>query len=174
MLQRNILITYLLMGLWHGANWTFIVFGFIHAFYIIFGSLTKRYRDALNNWIGFQKVPAFFKLYSILVTFGLVCFSLFFFRANSISDSFMLISRSLHFGNIIESFLDILRNREVVFVILNIIILLWAEQIHARKNLIELIANKPVIIRWSIYLGFIFFILIFGMINQQEFIYFQF
>ncbi len=174
MLQRNILITYLLMGLWHGANWTFIVFGLIHAFYIIFGSLTKRYRDTLNQWIGLQKVPAFFNLYSILVTFGLLCFSLFFFRANSISDSFMLISRSLHFGNIIESFIDVLKNREVVFVILNIIVLLWAEQVHARKNLIELIANKPVIIRWSIYLGFIFFILIFGMINQQEFIYFQF
>ena len=173
-LNRNLVITYLLMGFWHGANWTFLLFGLVHSIYMIIESSTSQFRESLIQKSGLNKYPGLLNSISILITFGLLCFSIFFFRANSIRDSFIMISNSLNFANFADLTLDILKNKEVMFGILNVIILLIAEQFHAKHNLIRVISEKPVWLRWSVYLGFTFYVLLFGVFNRQVFIYFQF
>lgn len=88
----NLFITFLLSGLWHGANWTFVIWGALHGLYQIIGILTNKYRDKLKTRIHLKSTP----LESILQrtsTFALVCFAWLFFRANSIGDCKILLTK---------------------------------------------------------------------------------
>lgn len=89
----NLMIVFLVSGLWHGANWTFVLWGFLHGLYQVVGILTKPLREKLyqafripidaKGVIGMRRV----------VTFLLVCFAWIFFRANSTGDLGLLLSR---------------------------------------------------------------------------------
>jgi len=168
------MITWILMGFWHGANWTFLLFGLIHACYLIFENRSAVQREKFYAYVGLNKFPGIKNMLGILITFTLLCFSIFFFRAGSIGDSLQLISGSFNLSGSGRQFLDIIKNKELVFGILNIVLLLWVEQFHAKHNMIKTLAEKPVWLRWGIYVAFIFYLLMFGVINRQVFIYFQF
>jgi alginate O-acetyltransferase complex protein AlgI len=88
---RNIMITMVLGGLWHGAAWTFVAWGSIHGVGQLVGHLRRRRREAR----GLEPVPgsAFRTIVGQLVTFQIVCFAWIFFRADSISTAFTIIGR---------------------------------------------------------------------------------
>lgn len=173
-MQLNVVITFLLMGLWHGANWTFIVFGLMHGMFLVAEQQTGDYRKKLSKITGLDKMPGFKNFISWLFTFFLLCFSIVFFRSGSLAESLMLLGNAFNFENISVSIHGILSNRELIFGILQIVILLMAERYHARNNLIKWIGEKPIWFRWSVYVAFVFYILVFGIINRQVFLYFQF
>lgn len=89
----NIMIVFLVSGLWHGANWTFVVWGALHGLYQVIGSLTIKRRNRLVEKAGFSPTSAAVVWVRRLTTFILVAFAWLFFRANSISDAFLLIGR---------------------------------------------------------------------------------
>jgi D-alanyl-lipoteichoic acid acyltransferase DltB (MBOAT superfamily) len=62
-------------GLWHGANWTFIIWGALHGFYQVLGFITADARNAVVQWVGLPKVPWLYNLLQAGVTFMLVCFA---------------------------------------------------------------------------------------------------
>lgn len=173
-IYRNLVITFLLMGLWHGAAWTFVLFGLFHGIMLVLETITEKPVAAFYQRTGINKYPVLKKALGIIYMLSLVVFSLFFFRANSLSDSLLLLSNAFDFSNTAEALKAILKNLEVVFGIMMIIVLLWAEHFHAKHNLVKVIASKPIIIRWTAYIGFIFFVLLFGVLHQEKFIYFQF
>ncbi len=78
---RNILIVFLVSGLWHGASWTFIAWGALHGFYNVFGLATKGIRSGLAQKIGLHRLPRANKLINQLSIFCLVSFAWVFFRA---------------------------------------------------------------------------------------------
>ncbi|MFD2718422.1 MBOAT family O-acyltransferase [Hymenobacter monticola] len=85
----NLFFVFMVSGLWHGANWTFIAWGALHGFYQIFGRLTKDTRQLI-----IQKTRLSFLNHSVITistTFILVTFAWIFFRANTISDAFLII-----------------------------------------------------------------------------------
>ena len=91
----NLMVTFLLSGLWHGANWTFVLWGGLHGFYQVIGDL--------KNKIFKTDRPQFFLLtfFRIIITFTLVSFAWIFFRANTISDAFYIIKNiSSDFNNV--------------------------------------------------------------------------
>lgn len=173
-MQINVIVTFLLMGLWHGANWTFIIFGVIHGVILVIEQSTRTARERLFRTPLFFYLPGLRKTMGLLITFFLICFSILFFRANSLSDSMILLKNTFYFNHSLSIFTDLLKDRETLFGIIQIVILLSAEQFHSKRNLITWIDKKPVWFRWGLYIGFVFYILIFGMINRQEFLYFQF
>lgn len=170
----NIIITFLLMGLWHGASWTFIVFGLFHGIFLVLETVTEKLRTRTYDAVGISNKPRIKNILGNFFTMLLVVISLYFFRANHISDSFMMLRNSLDFTGTAEDLHYLLKNNELIFGILMIFILLWVEHLNAKKDILALIASKPLVIRWSIYSGFLFFILIFGVFHQTKFIYFQF
>jgi D-alanyl-lipoteichoic acid acyltransferase DltB (MBOAT superfamily) len=176
--KRNIyfylFITWALMGLWHGANWTFIIFGCIHAFFLSLSHGFKKEFDALISFMNKQIGKNLTKYLRILFTFSLICFSLFFFRANTLSDSLILINNAFIFDGWKESLRQLWINREVLFAIVQIIFLLLMEYYHHKSDLAVRLNKTNTIIRWGIYLAFIFMILIFGVFSREPFIYFQF
>lgn len=170
----NIVITFLLMGLWHGASWTFIVFGLFHGVFLVLETITENIRNKAYTVTGINEHQWIRNVIGSFSTLLLVTISLYFFRAANISDSFMMLKSSLDFTETREALIYMVRNNELTFGILMIIVLLMAEHYHARKDLVRAIASKPLVIRWSLYSGFVFFILIFGVLHQTKFIYFQF
>lgn len=88
----NLLITFLLSGLWHGANVTFIVWGAMHGLYQIFGILTGNIRKKINRAMGVSESGYGLRVRKMIVTFLLVDFAWIFFRANSIGDAGAIVS----------------------------------------------------------------------------------
>ncbi len=88
----NLFIVFLVSGLWHGANWTFVVWGALHGIYQIVGNLTIKKRNALVCKIGHSPDSRAVLWCRRVITFILVAVAWIFFRANSIGDAFTLIS----------------------------------------------------------------------------------
>ena len=82
----NLFIVFLVSGLWHGANWTFVIWGALHGFFRIFGSATKKWRMALYTKMGIKNDSRIFAAMQRFTTFFFVCLAWIFFRANSIAD----------------------------------------------------------------------------------------
>jgi hypothetical protein len=123
---------------------------------------------------GMNRVKAFRTTLGLLATFTVIIFSLFFFRANTLGDSMLLLSNAFDFSTFKQTLRYLISDNEVVFGILMIIALLSVEYVHERENLVNYVASRPIVVRWALYAGFVFFILFFGMLRNQEFIYFQF
>ncbi len=173
-LYFNLIITYLLMGLWHGANWTFVIFGLLNGIFLVLETITEKRRNWFNELTGINRSTFLKNLLGNIITLFLIIFTLFFFRGDNVKDSLLMLSNAVDFTHFGESLREILDNNELLFGIGMLVVLMVAEHIHEKHDLVRIIASKPMILRWSIYLGFIFFILVFGVLQKQKFIYFQF
>ncbi|MBR5308769.1 MAG: MBOAT family protein [Clostridia bacterium] len=96
----NIMIVFTVSGLWHGANMTFVIWGALHGFYQIIGRLTIKARNAMLSKIGLSEESILVKVWRTFFTFVLVTFAWIFFRANSISDLGVLLSKLVNLGGI--------------------------------------------------------------------------
>jgi hypothetical protein len=191
----GMLITMFLGGLWHGANWTFVCWGMLHAFYLVFSRLTKKTRKRIVKKLRLNKTPKLHKTLRILTTFSLVSFAWIFFRAQRISDAFYVIGNlfsglgeflkdSLHFlvnlGN--KAWGAFLINDEMGISHINLLVILSAMFIMELGHLLQrrndcitaVVKNKAPWIKWTVYYVLVFWIFIFGRFEDQAFIYFQF
>jgi len=173
-MYRNLVITYLIMGLWHGAAWTFVIFGLFHGVLLVLETVTERQRNWLFEKSRINDIPFIKITIGILFTFSILTFSLFFFRANSLKDSLLLISNAFDFSNFYASLKDIAKDYEVLFGMLMVVFLMITEYLHEKYDLVRILSSRNLILRWSVYISFIFFVLLFGVLHKQQFIYFQF
>ena len=96
---RNLLIVFLVSGLWHGANWTFIVWGALHGFYIIFGLVTKDWRNKIANASGMiVHYPGLYRFINQCIVFVLVTFAWIFFRAENFHKAKAVIHKLFEFN----------------------------------------------------------------------------
>ncbi|MFT4521799.1 MAG: alginate O-acetyltransferase complex protein AlgI [Bacteroidia bacterium] len=170
---RNVLIVFLVSGLWHGANWTYIIWGALNAFYFL-PSLLKQYRKNTMRQIhlppSFSKTVKFFQMAS---TFTLILFAWIIFRANNVAHAFSYIQEIFSTSLFeVPPFNEIPKMIKLVVLLFLFVFMEW----HGRtgKHVLEIIGltwKRP--IRWALYylvmLGIFFF-----SGQQQEFIYFQF
>jgi alginate O-acetyltransferase complex protein AlgI len=183
----NLFITFLISGLWHGANWTFIVWGALNGLYIIFENITLPIRKKITSFTSLNPSPAILKSLQVITTFSLITFAWIFFRANSMSDAYYIITHL--FSNINEQLIKIISgtaqdrksivflNQDKIAFVLAIISILVMEIIHAiqrHTGIRHMLSAKPVLLRWSIYLFLIFSIILFSNNDEYQFIYFQF
>jgi alginate O-acetyltransferase complex protein AlgI len=166
---RNTFIIFLVSGFWHGANWTFIVWGFLNALYIMPSIIFKTHRNNLDIVARGKYLPTIKEFFSILITFSLTVFAWIFFRAESLRHSMNYIS-----GMFSSSLFSIpsVRPKFLFIIIILFIFIEWfgREGNYAIENLFN---KKKSVLRWSFYL--ILSIIIFLVQGkQQQFIYFQF
>ncbi len=88
----NLMIVFLVSGLWHGSSWNFVFWGFLHGFYQIVSGLTVKLREKICNVIRINKCEKLHNAVKIIITFVLVTFAWIFFRADSIESGFKYIS----------------------------------------------------------------------------------
>ncbi len=172
-LHFNLLAVFLTSGLWHGANWTFVVWGGLHGLFLIFERWSHKAREKFYAITGISKHTPIQNFINIIITFHLVLFSWVFFRAQSLQKVF------LYFKEIAKSFIYFDPNKifedpinPLYFLV--IILLIMVEILQSRYKLRETIAKFPTWLRWSIYFIGLFSIYYLGEFNEQEFIYFQF
>lgn len=180
----NLMIVFLVSGLWHGASWNFVIWGFLNGFYQVFGTVTKSLREAAGKKLGRNPQTFSAKLMNMMVTFSLICFSWIFFRANSTKDALRLIRNMFSRYNpwvftdtTIFSFgLDA---AEMFVLLVSLLVLLLISVAKYRKvEIRKWIASQELWFRYALYLIAIFAILIFGVYGSgfeaSQFIYFQF
>ncbi len=166
---RNTFIIFLVSGFWHGANWTFIVWGALNAIYFLPLLIRNKNRVHLDIVAKGKLLPTFTDFLKILSTFGLTVFAWIFFRADNLSHAFKIISTI--FSRSLFSIPQILPIPIILLIIIFIIIeWLGREQKYAIANIgIKL----PTFFRLAIYYSLVGAILFFGG-EEQKFIYFQF
>lgn len=182
-LYLNLSIVFLVSGLWHGANWTFIAWGALHGFYLIFSIATKKYKSRIGRNTGLQNYPRLNSTLQVFITFFLVSFAWIFFRAKSISIAFYIIKSiitdtSADVYNLLhhrQSHLDLgLIGKEIWVAIFSVALLEVVHIIQRRHSIVALIRTKPAYLRWAVYYSFLVLLLLFNVSDSKQFIYFQF
>jgi len=176
----SIVITFLISGLWHGANWTFLGWGALHGFYYLFSKWTKGVREHFVRWIRLDRHVIFHQFVKTLITFCLVCFAWIFFRANNFQDVIYIITHlTAGWGYLGMSKPEFAGSILLIMFLLSIHTL--EHNLSARiasqssmGNTIYAISQKPVIFRWAVYVLMTLAIFNFGVMENIPFIYFQF
>lgn len=165
---RNTFIIFVVSGFWHGANWTFIVWGALNALYYIPLMLAKRNRANLEVVAKGKLIPSFRDIINIFITFNLTLLAWVFFRANNLKHAFSYLS-----GIFSKSLFE--KPQVLPTVIIGLIgIFIFIEWLgRDNKYALEKLFSKNRLLRWGLY--FVIALLIFFVSGkQQEFIYFQF
>ena len=181
---RNIMIVFLVSGLWHGAAWTYVVWGGLNGLMQIVGDLLKPVRTKALNRLGVNTQSSGHRLIQILITFILVDLAWVFFRATDLSSALQIIRSSFTVWNpwlLVDGTLYTLGLEQADFwiMVISIGILVFVDILHARGTAIrETLLGWPTPVRWALVYGIIFWILLFGVYgpayDATSFIYFQF
>ncbi len=171
---RNIFIIFGVSGFWHGANWTFVIWGLLNALYFLPLLLTNKNRANLEVIAKDSILPSFKELYQMLKTFLLAVLAWIFFRAESVTVAFAYIGKIFS-----PSFLTVpdFKNRHVAFVVLLLIGFFLVIEWMGRENqfgIAKLFQNRRRFFRWGFYTFIVFLIGIFMKTRETTFIYFQF
>ncbi len=171
---RNTFIIFLVSGFWHGANWTFIAWGFLNALYFLPLMLLNKNRKNTNTVAEGRILPNIKEFFQMLFTFIITVLAWVFFRSENIHTAFAIIGK---IGS--KSFLTLpviprtIQSFSFLLIVINIVLFVFVEWIQRnKKHGLEFTINNKVI-RWLIYSVVISIIFLFGG-TQQEFIYFQF
>ena len=164
----NIMITFLVSGLWHGANWTFVFWGGIHGV-----------AQVIENLLGFNKNERYGlrKILSVLLIFVICNIAWVFFRARTISDAFYIL------GNIIiptggiewylRSGMEIAKS-SVSTLLVPILIIFVFDYVSLKNDVLEWMSHRKTVVRWGIYIIIIFWTILMMPLETSSFIYFQF
>ncbi|HIT73361.1 MAG TPA: MBOAT family protein [Candidatus Fimicola cottocaccae] len=178
---RNLIVTFLLSGLWHGSAWTFVIWGGLHGLYLVVGEITLPFRTRVKEFLHIQN-SVVMKFFEIIITFALVAYAFIFFRANSFQDAIYIINHILWDFRmwlepqyLYEVFTNMgLNIYELIVVSSAIIIMLFAEAVFGRDMHINIL-KKPAVVEVLFYSLIAVFVLTAGVYyNAGEFIYFQF
>ena len=173
-------ITFFLSGLWHGAEWSFVVWGLLQALYLNLERLCRRPK-------GPPRSPPL-RLLAIVTTFGLSCFSLIFFRAANIGEALYVVRHSLWgIGSpglycrtaVDQLFTALGLGMAEIAMLLGVLLLLFLFDLADEKgDAIAMVSAWPAAVRWACYLGLVMIVLIFGIYGPgydvRAFAYFDF
>lgn len=181
----NLMIVFVAVGLWHGAKWPMIAYGFVNGIYVVFGLITQNIRKKIWSFTGIPKLASVNTFFQVATTFFLVCVARVLFRSECMLQSHQIYSKMIkafiELKYVYQSRLHILSlfpKKE--FWPIWIAILCWilfASSIHRIQeltNINKLFHTIPQFLRWLIYLFLIAVIFMYGQTKNNNFIYFQF
>jgi alginate O-acetyltransferase complex protein AlgI len=173
MQMRNTVVIFVVSGFWHGANWTFIVWGFLNALYIMPSIILNTHRNNLDIVARGKLLPTFKEFFAIVVTFSFTVFAWIFFRASNVTHAVTYISKIFSCSLFtIPYFPGIGKSVSIVFLTALFVLIEWIgrEGQYAISHLGRKL-NTPY--RWLMYYIIILSIYYFAG-SEQQFIYFQF
>ncbi len=173
-LNLNLLITFVLVGFWHGPYWNFIIFGFLHGLFMVLANISKPFMTTFNRVSRLEASPRLLHSLNIAATFLLVSSTGFFFGQHPVSDSLLMMRNLADFSHSGTLLLEIIKNIDLVTGILLAVFMLWFEYLVAVRSFASKFMSKPVTVRFAAYLFMVIFILAFGVFSNQKFFYFQF
>ncbi|HOX22946.1 MAG TPA: MBOAT family O-acyltransferase [Elusimicrobiales bacterium] len=180
----NIVVTFLISGVWHGANWTYVAWGLLNAFYLIIYSWTANARRQFAQMIGLDVRPGLLHCCRVGCTFFLIWIGGIFFRALTVSDAGLIIRnifmpsmwRGLSGLQEVKSSLAAmgLEWSQFLLLVFFILVLELVQLVQRDEDMRHLFSAKPLWFQWSFAYALIFTIGIFWGSVQMPFVYFQF
>jgi alginate O-acetyltransferase complex protein AlgI len=182
----NVLVTFLISGLWHGANWTFILWGGLNGVYLIVGELFSPFGKAIAALRPVRQHPRAWTALQLGTTFSLVCISWIFFRAATLGEALYILTnlfrgvggfaRGLFQPGFAADKLGSMGLEPVGWLVLigSVALLEAIELVQRRGTIPQLFSRRPLWMRWIGYYALLLIILIFGVFGESPFIYFQF
>jgi alginate O-acetyltransferase complex protein AlgI len=170
----NLLITFLLSGLWHGANWTFVAWGALNGLYLVAGWLTQGWRDRLFGALGIAPDGAIRRASKWSSTFVLTCAAWILFRARSMGDAAYVLTHLGRGWNLHSLATEQFLLRQFPLAIAAVVVLELGQQWHQRVSVPAFLGRLPVVPRWALYAGFVIAVLLCGIYQRAQFLYFQF
>ncbi len=181
----NIFIVFLASGLWHGANWTYAIWGALHGLYQVIGDISRPLKDKINDKLNVKTQALSYRIIKILITFALTSFAWIFFRADSINVALEYIARiftALDPWALTTGFMyNIgLETREMNILLIAVFVMFIVDLLKYKRNIrFENIAdNQNSWVRGAVIFALIAAVVIFGAygysFDAQQFIYFQF
>lgn len=165
---RNVFVIFLISGFWHGANFTYIAWGFINAMYFIPLLVLNRNRNNIEAFTLSFNLSSLRILFNILITFTITCLAWIFFRAKTITDAILYIKRMVNDRHFAPQYLSIERyNYEILIMILLFVMVEWNN-----RYKIEPLSGKFFWLKVSLSIIAIIALGIFT--DYKNFIYFQF
>ena len=178
--RRNLLITFMVSGLWHGANLTFVAWGLIHGIYQIIEDWVKPITDRILKRLKIKTNAFSWKLILIVKTFILTDIAWVFFRAKTISEALFIIRKSFEFDNIGLLLNDGLyqlglKTRDINILLIALMALFISSYLREQgRRVSEVLLAQNMVFRYCLYWGAVIMIILSLDITGQEFIYFQF
>jgi D-alanyl-lipoteichoic acid acyltransferase DltB (MBOAT superfamily) len=178
----NLMIVFLISGLWHGANWTFLVWGAVHGAYLILYRMSAGVRERTARATSLNSHPRLLSLSGVATTFVFVSFAWIFFRANSMTDAWHIVTH-LHRGWDVLLSEPALRHAlkmfgqpkwQLLITAAMLAAMVAVELLQERYRLRRAIAARPFWFRWPLYYALCAAIMFFGQFGRSQFIYFQF
>jgi alginate O-acetyltransferase complex protein AlgI len=179
---RNILIVFILSGIWHGANWTFVVWGLLHGLYLVIEHKFYLYFPSLKKAPGISVT-----IIKRLNVFIFAAFAWVFFRSSNVSQAFYIIKN--FFANIPLQIRQVISNEhfsrlqllymnqpgsEFFLAVIFLLVMMIIHFLQKTDTFDNWLIRKPTYFRWSFYYGLVLVFVCFGIFNRSEFIYFQF
>lgn len=168
----NLFTVFLVSGLWHGANWTFVIWGALHGLYLVFAILTSGAREKLVHGLALDRVPTLLRASRTVITFHLVLFAWIFFRANHMSDALLIIEKVFHVfsGAALAPITKLITLPDLMFVLALLVFMNFYERFQIAwrtlwQSRLAAITLASVLF-WAI--------VVWGAFDNQQFIYFQF
>ncbi|MCP5108837.1 MAG: MBOAT family protein [bacterium] len=171
----GILFTMLICGLWHGAAWTFFIWGGLHGLYLLLSFSTRKHRRKWRKRIlGSNRfLKTLHKGGRILFTFCCVSFLWIFFRAGSLADAFYIVSHLFDAGQTFAA-VFLANGLEFSIALAGVGFMLLVHLLQPHEGIREMFTKKPWIFRWIIYVLLVIAIMNLGKFNEIPFIYAQF
>lgn len=170
----NLLFTFGISGLWHGANWTFVLWGLLNGFYLVFGKATRGARNAAFAAIGLGEGHGLRRGIQIATTFCLACFAWVLFRAKSVDDALYVYSNFFSGWDFASVKTEHFFRRDLLMAFGGITLLEFLQWAMRHKSWSQWSRRTPTGLRWAAYVSVVFGVLLFGVYRKTEFIYFQF
>jgi alginate O-acetyltransferase complex protein AlgI len=173
----NVMIVFILSGLWHGAAWTYVMSGCLFAIFFLFGHLTRDWRgdmwDAARRTFG-DVVPIARPWIARVVTFNFVCVAFLFFRANTLPDAFRFVGTIMNGAGGFIARAPIIGSYEAAIAAAAILLLFSHHMVERRAPLDDVLMAQPQWVRWAAFYGIATLTILLGNFGAQPFIYFQF
>lgn len=175
----NLFFVFLVSGVWHGANWTFVLWGALHGFYLVFALISQKWRTSLSASFGLKQL----KGWPQLTNFVLIAFAWIFFRAENVDKAFFMIGKI--FSGIPELISSIFRGQlplqymgltpfQLGLSFFLIFFLELAHHLEEIKSFEKRLLQWSPLKRWSLYYALMVSVMFLGFFEDRQFIYFQF
>lgn len=167
-------ITFVIIGVWHGAGWTFVLFGALHGLAVALDMALQRPRQNIE-----KRLPqSVWSAVSIGYVFTFWCLSLVFFRAQSIGDAWYILTHVFEQTKhgMLHAITSVFVNMEYEFAVVMVAtcIFMVVHMLEKRKEIVPMVRELSKTKRWIIYICVVLYILLFATYGATEFIYFQF
>jgi len=170
----NILATFAISGLWHGANWTFVAWGVLNGVYVLIEIMTTNMRDRIWSVVRVSESSVVRRTTGVVVTFLLTCVAWIFFRSQNFDDAWYILSHlgtNWDFGAIRTPHFLL---RQMPVALGGVLFVELINVVQSRMSVTKVVSRAPLAMRWALYLGILFAVIFFGVYQETQFIYFQF